>query len=333
MSEHASHIQELNDEEYEEQYNELLNEMDIFLNSEINEFKGQSILTQEQLVSSIAATINHYQDEANSGSDNHAPVYYATVDHMLKEFKKRVAALTLPEPLHDWWFYSYEITEMGIRLLLNAVNWDGDLEFNKYRCRIGQRFMLTEVQSGLMTVNDYAQRYDIQPVTVRQWIRRGKIRSAIKFGGEWRIPELFELSKVRGYVPSKYVWSSTLTDIPEKFSFLNNFTGAHFDQDLHDKKVFTVDFIMKNGLSTTLAFADDREVIENIFKNYPDFIIVEDDNNCPIIQMSRETREELELCMISDPLIAYTPLENIESQVIQIGLEYTGTLGFEIEAQ
>ena len=90
---------------------------------------------------------------------------------------------------------------------------------------------------------------------------------------------------------------------------------------------------MKNGLSTTLAFADDRDVIENIFKNYPDFIIVEDDNNCPIIQMSRETREELELCMISDPLIAYTPLENIESQVVQIGLEYTGMLGFEIEAQ
>lgn len=331
MFELRSHFSELNDEEYEEQYNIFLNEMENFLNSEIDEFNRQSILTQEQLLLSIATTINRYRDESNSGSDNHASVYYTTLDHMLEKFKNSVASLLLPEPLHDWWFYSYEITDMGIRLFLNAVCWDGDFEFNKYRCRIAQRFMLTEVQSGLMTVNDYAQRYDIQPVTVRQWIRRGKIRSAIKYGGEWRIPELFELSKVRGYVPSKYIWSSTLTDIPEKFAFLNKFMGAQFDQDLHDKKVFNIDLIMQNGLTSTLLLDDDPTEIEMLLNQHPDFTLVKDEHGFPIIQISRETREELELCMISNPLITYVPLEVVESQVVNIGLNYTGTLGFDIE--
>lgn len=327
----------LSDEEYQEYYDTLLSLVDELFkdnDEEIEEFRKNSILTKDQLLSSISETIDHYQKEANSGSEKHAPVYYSTINQILKKFRYQVENLTLPEPLHTWWFYSYEISDTGIRLFLNYLDWEADLQSTEIKCRINSSFTLVEVQADLMTVNDYAKRYDIQPVTVRQWIRRGKIRSAIKFGGEWRIPELFELNKVRGYTPSIYVWSSTLTDVPEKFAFLNDFVSARFSQDLKDKKIYTVEFSSADYGSTSIVYKEDIEDFKILFDQAGFNLVFEDNGDYydVTIQMSRETREELELFMMSNPLVANKTLLHFDDRSVHIGLDYTGYDGFEIDA-
>ncbi|MBR6451936.1 MAG: helix-turn-helix domain-containing protein, partial [Lachnospiraceae bacterium] len=133
-------------------------------------------------------------------------------------------------------------------------------------------FPLLKVSAKLLNVEEFAKRYQVLPVTVRQWIRRGKLRTATKVGTEWRIPELTELP-VRGYRSARYEWSEKLTSLPDTFSYINNYNSAEFTQDEKDKNLYHVDFSGDNG---------DRRI------------------NCNI-----KGREQLELMLISDPAAVY----------------------------
>ncbi len=67
--------------------------------------------------------------------------------------------------------------------------------------------------------------YDVEPVTVRQWIRRGKLREAEKVGKEWRISELTDVPGRARYEPATYKWINRLKGIPEEFAFLSDYTN------------------------------------------------------------------------------------------------------------
>ena len=77
-------------------------------------------------------------------------------------------------------------------------DFDEDGEPTSVSVMPGQTFELVTVPSALLSVEEYAAVYNVSVTTVRQWIRRGKIRSAIKNGCEWSIPELAAVSG-RGY--------------------------------------------------------------------------------------------------------------------------------------
>lgn len=64
--------------------------------------------------------------------------------------------------------------------------------------KITEQFKLLSVESDLISVGEYAKLYGIEPQTVNQWIRRGKIRTAKKIDNHWMIPTLTESPK-RGY--------------------------------------------------------------------------------------------------------------------------------------
>jgi len=42
---------------------------------------------------------------------------------------------------------------------------------------------------GLLSTRDVADRYDLQPITVRKWCLRGLFPNAQKIGRDWVIPE------------------------------------------------------------------------------------------------------------------------------------------------
>lgn len=48
---------------------------------------------------------------------------------------------------------------------------------------------LITVECDYLTVEQYDSMLGIEPVTVRQWIRRGKLRHAKKNGRDWLIPD------------------------------------------------------------------------------------------------------------------------------------------------
>lgn len=68
----------------------------------------------------------------------------------------------------------------------------------------------------LLTVEQFAARSKIEAGTVRQWIRMGKLRSAIKVGGEWRIPEITD-PPTRGFSPVKYYNNGHFFSLPKEF--------------------------------------------------------------------------------------------------------------------
>ena len=135
---------------------------------------------------------------------------------------------------------------------------------------VGQEFDLVKVSTRLLTVEEYASIYEVSFGKVRQWIRRGKLRSAIKAGSEWRIPELSEITG-RGYRRATFHWDDKLSDVPEEYSYLKEYSWLSIDQNVKDKNLFRV-----------VCLGKDTKSLEMI--------------------METKEREKFELYLISNPL-------------------------------
>ena len=127
----------------------------------------------------------------------------------------------------------------------------------------------------LLTVEQYAEQYGVESVTVRQWIRRGKIRTATKYGKEWRIPILTE-PPTRGYSPASYSGKQPLTELPKSCEFLVAYDKVLILQIPEAKRQYQLFF------STT----DNIEI-----------------KKC--IQVTEAEKEKLELFLIAHPLVKY----------------------------
>lgn len=74
-----------------------------------------------------------------------------------------------------------------------------------------------------MTVTEYAEMNSVTETTVRQWIRRGKLRRAKKQGRDWIIPSIYE-RPIRGFVNVIYFIGNLPNNIINKYPFLEDFT-------------------------------------------------------------------------------------------------------------
>lgn len=63
---------------------------------------------------------------------------------------------------------------------------------------------LIRVECDYLTIEQYASMLGIEPVTVRQWIRRGKLRHAKKNGRDWLIPNTEDKPR-RGFTCVQYI--------------------------------------------------------------------------------------------------------------------------------
>ena len=294
------------------------NKLEAFLPGELEVFKKKSLLTQEQLLDNIRQSRETFAREAAQESGSHTAAFYTSLDRLMEKFWSKVARATLPEPLPDWWQYSYQITANGIKLTLNHVQWSYCASFD---CCRDQRFTLIEVPAKLLTVSEFAQLHGILEVTVRLWIRRGKIRSAVKAGKEWRIPELAELRKDRGYVPCRYNWSAELTDLPDKFRWINRFESALFAQDEQAKNLYRITLDPRGGEHASHLTREEQNMSGSR-------LCLGADGTGTLLLSSQE-REELELYMISSSLIHCGPKEwenFFNYQIAEFGADYCNYL-------
>lgn len=298
-----------------------------FLCSEKDVFERESIRTKEALIESIEQTRKRYQEQAASGKGNHSASFYAALDELLDQFALELLIKKLPEPLNEWWSYSYVITSYGIKLMMNYYEWTHDYG-GSFDCSRAGEIMLFEMPAKMLTVSEYAAMNGVESVTVRQWIRRAKIRSAVKYGREWLIPELAEIPKEKGYTPCHYYWKSTLSDLPAKFAFLNEFKSAYIDQDEEDKDKFLLSLSVGiPGVYTRMLDAIagtgteiELEKIKEVFKMVPDAKITGEGK---LIITSKE-RAEIELYMIGCPVIQCQTLDRHNHQIEEIGTNYCG---------
>ena len=240
----------------------------------VREFNAKAVRSKKAVLMDIDSKIKCI--EQGRGVDtSHSAAFYERIKGLLLRFREKVRLALLFKELEDLWAYDVEIRDDGIALLLyhlEVLTPDDDEYYEEME--LYHEYTLVKENAKLLTVEKYAEVYGVTPGTVRQWIRRGKLRSAVKTGGEWRIPELAEVSG-RGYIYVRYEWEDELPDLPEEFKFLNNYKHASITQDARNKNLFHIScWIEEYGEKGTYE-----------------------------VEMSSKEKEKFELMLISNPLV------------------------------
>ena len=241
--------------------------------------------TKEAALKRIKNKRVRYSDEANE-NPRYPRTYYALMVFLLDYFYKKVENAVLFEELPDSWTYetTYEYDEFSLDLVhIKEYKVDEDGEF---RSRTDDAvYKLVTICPAAFSVDEYAKYYDVQPGTVRQWIRRGKLRTVYKEGNEWKIPELSPPPS-RGYEGAQYKWIGGINNLPEEYAYLADYVIATFMQDMKDKSKYHVLLVSRATIASDepgeIAKATNRELV-----------------------LDAKEREKLELFMIAHPQIKY----------------------------
>lgn len=236
---------------------------------ELEIFEEQYITTRAELLKEIESYLSAAKSKKGLAIyDKHSNEFKKVYLGLVTEFYNKIKSTNLFNELEPWWSYCCEIDETGASLHLTHVGYVGIDENGLVDLlEIDEDFELIKVNAKLLSVEEYAQIYEVSVGTVRQWIRRGKIRSAIKTGNEWRIPELSEL-KGRGYSTGRYHFKEGLCGIPEEYAFVSRSNHICIEQGEGD-----------------------------MYKIYYSREADEEDN---MIMMSTKEREKFELYLISN---------------------------------
>ncbi len=144
-----------------------------------------------------------------------------TLLNLLYDFSVEIQSknfLDLSENL--FWSYNIKIDVNGVFLYLIEVETNGRSEV-----LIKTSFELIKISPKMISTQEYAKINNVKDVTVRQWIRRGKLKGAIKIGNDWFISQLTRPVK-KGFVESHYKWDTNLYDFIIEDININDFDSA-----------------------------------------------------------------------------------------------------------
>lgn len=250
--------------------------------------KHNECVTKEDILKQLHKKIEKYAKLAKE--DHLFPTsYYVLTGALLVMFSDRIKKAVLFEKLPELWDYylEYQYDEFSLNIE-HFADYRVDADGNFLTSKVDAVYKLVSLQPKAMSVDEYADFYDVEQGTVRQWIRRGKIRTAYKEGSEWKIPELSPPPS-RGYEPAQYKWFDELENLPEEYDFLAYYVLASFYQDRKDKTKYHVLLVSKTTFQS----------------NNPDGV---DTSTNKELLLSAKEREKLELFMISHPQIKYCGL-------------------------
>lgn len=160
---------------------------------------------------------------------------------------------------------SLELRHIRVEYTLNKLLglFDKDAADNKPSL-IPYRKTLYSVPFPVLSCADFAVRCGVDQGTVRQWIRRGKLRSAFKMGRDWMIPAT-ATPPVRGFVPGRYdVVSSIPEDATKRYPFLSKLLGRNtlvIDKVGSDRYLVVLDRLEGPVILATMTQAE-REQFE-----------------------------------------------------------------------
>lgn len=224
-------------------------------------FNKQYMTSKEEVLHKLDLHIEYIERGVANGEDDQT--YATTMIKFLRQFKENVEKTTLFKSLENWWSYEYSLSSRGAVLYLVHTR-GANVDFNKsISGRHDTTMKVIEFPAQILTVDEYAESIGVKSGTVRQWIRRAKIRSAFKQGQEWRIPELSRPVK-RGYLHTRYVWTVKLTDVPKGYEYLSKPSKVSIYQDIDDKKYYDLRVSApEGGLANTHRLTEaEREKLE-----------------------------------------------------------------------
>lgn len=239
-------------------------------------FRSNAMLSKIDIISTISAIRLDLEKFICYEGEIHNEAYCQTLDRMYRELYDKVANSHLFDAPQGYWHYVIRQNCEGIFLVLEDVEGDVFDNLEYVYDEINDEYIMFKADARMLTIEEYAALYGVETVTVRQWIRRGKIRTAVKAGNEWRISELSEIPNLkRGYKEAKYFWEEPIDPLPENFEFINDFDLLTIMSDKEDKNKYVL-------LFTNYYSPEEKKVV------------------CSI-----QERERLELIMITNPKVKY----------------------------
>ena len=239
------------------------------------EFLNGEVRTKSDLIEQLYSRIGELGEKA--GTDMKSPAaFYGILKSSMEEFIEKVKKAPMIEELPDGWIYQHRIGCDMIQVFMSHVIMVDTRELKEvfepgdapFLCFTDAAYQMVNHQLEALSVEEFAKVYDVKSGTVRQWIRRVKIRSAHKTGNEWKIPILTTLPD-RGYTPATYTWGYETIEWPEEFRglHLDMCHKAHIEREKGDKEsyrvYFSVDFPERSGAEfSTLMNTASRERFE-----------------------------------------------------------------------
>lgn len=164
----------------------------------------------------IATLDNANRSIVNEMRNNplHTVQYYNALSQLLNKVIIEIASRNIFDA-PEGWFYSFVITNKSAALYIQHVAEIQMDENGNALLDVNEKFRLINYHVRLLTVEEYASVSKTEAGTVRQWIRRGKLRNAIKIGGEWRIPEITD-PPTRGFTPVRYYNNGHFLSLPKE---------------------------------------------------------------------------------------------------------------------
>ena len=169
--------------------------------------------TKEGIISLIKASGREIHKEMRENPSHSLPYYNGLISLFEKVIIEIESRRVFDAP--ENWFYSFSITNTNAALYLRHISGLKEEE-GKILLDIDETFRLINYPVKQFSVEEYAAATNTESVTVRQWIRRGKLRNALKVGSEWRIPEITDPPR-RGYTPVSYYNKGGLIAFPKEF--------------------------------------------------------------------------------------------------------------------
>ena len=197
-------------------------------------FRENYLFTKEDVLKSIELFIEHEKLNEEPRFSNEI------VKNRVKLCKKFLAAVKkckLPALSELWWFYEYQFLGNRMELNLchaNEIEVEND-EISGMTATV--EHTLITVECDYLTVEQYASMLGIEPVTVRQWIRRGKLRHAKKVGRDWLIPDTEDKPR-RGFTYVHYVVEGESKIESDEFPLLALCDSISIFQDQNNKRKF-----------------------------------------------------------------------------------------------
>ena len=193
---------------------------------ELDFYKKRALRNKEDVLEKIKYIQDYFKAKAE---ERKIPIDRLTP--ILEQFAKEVNAIQLMDIAQDWWQYCISVRETDVTLKLEHTeiyydypdildHSDDILNKNVPYLASDQSFTIYTTRVKLLSPEEYGKIHSVSDGTVRQWIRRGKIRSAVKYGKEWKIPEVARVSTGH-YMSGGYSWNVELPDVPDEFAYLN----------------------------------------------------------------------------------------------------------------
>jgi excisionase family DNA binding protein len=197
-------------------------------------FRENYLFTREDILQSLELFIEH--ERLNEKSVYSSEVVKNRIK-LCEKFVEAIRKCKLPILTELWWYYEYQFLENSMELNLcqaDEIEVEND-EISSMTSSV--EHTLITVECDYLTVEQYAAMHNVESVTIRQWIRRGKLRHAKKNGRDWLIPDTEDKPR-RGFSSVQYIVEDEANIESDEFPLLAVAKSIFIIQDKNNKIKF-----------------------------------------------------------------------------------------------